>query len=100
MAIEPLSSEDLKGELADLNQGLSEPWTVEKGKLTKDFQFSDFVSAFGFMTQAAISAEKMNHHPEWFNVYNRVKVELSTHEAGGITERDFSLARKMESIGV
>ena len=98
MAIEKLSPESISKKLNEFNQNLSQPWSVEEGSLHKEFKFSDFVSAFGFMTQAAIQAEKMNHHPEWFNVYNQVRVNLSTHEAGGITERDFQLASKMEEI--
>ena len=73
-------------------------WSLDNGKLTRDFKFADFVAAFGFMTRAAIEAEKMNHHPEWSNVYNRVTVNLVTHEAKGITERDFALAEKMEAL--
>ncbi len=98
MAIEKLPVEEIEKRLEELNKGLSEAWTVENYKLKKDFEFSDFITAFGFMTQVAISAEKMNHHPEWLNVYNRVEVNLSTHEAGGITERDFKLAHKMEEF--
>lgn len=98
MTIEKLSAAEIEKRLEELNQGLSEGWTIENDQLKKDFEFSDFITAFGFMSQVAISAEKMNHHPEWFNVYNRVEVNLSTHEAGGITERDFQLAHKMEEF--
>ena len=63
----------------------------------KTFEFADFVAAFGFMTRVALVAERMNHHPEWFNVYRRVEVKLTTHDAGGITELDFELARVMEA---
>ncbi|MFQ5548322.1 MAG: 4a-hydroxytetrahydrobiopterin dehydratase [Woeseia sp.] len=73
-------------------------WTAEDGKLKRDFRFTDFVEAFGFMTRAAIEAEKMNHHPEWFNVYSKVNVELVTHDAGGITSLDVDLARKMNEL--
>lgn len=73
-------------------------WTVEEGKLHREYVFRDFVQAFGFMTQAALLAERAAHHPEWFNVYNRVVVDLTTHEASGITQRDFELARGMEQI--
>ena len=75
-------------------------WSIENGKLHKNFQFESFVEAFGFMTKAAIEAEKMNHHPEWFNVYNKVAVRLTTHSAGGITELDFELARKLNQLAV
>jgi 4a-hydroxytetrahydrobiopterin dehydratase len=73
-------------------------WTVENGKLHREYAFGDFVQAFGFMAQAALLAERAGHHPEWFNVYNRVSVDLVTHEANGITQKDLSLARRMEQI--
>jgi 4a-hydroxytetrahydrobiopterin dehydratase len=78
---------------------LSQPqlanWSLEGGKLHRKFEFANFVEAFGFMTQVAIVAEKMDHHPEWSNVYNRVEVDLTTHDAGGLTELDFELASFM-----
>ncbi|MFL6352791.1 MAG: 4a-hydroxytetrahydrobiopterin dehydratase [Bryobacteraceae bacterium] len=73
-------------------------WEVKNGKLHREFKFSDFAHAFGFMTTAAVLIEKMNHHPEWFNVYNRVFVDLTTHDANGITQRDVELARLLDSI--
>ena len=73
-------------------------WTVESGKLRREYKFHNFVQAFGFMTQVALLAERAAHHPEWFNVYNRVRVDLTTHEAGGITHKDLDLAREMEQI--
>lgn len=73
-------------------------WTILDGKLHREYAFRDFVQAFGFMTQAALLAERAAHHPEWFNVYNRVVVDLTTHEAGGITAKDLALAREMERI--
>ena len=73
-------------------------WSVKNDKLYKEFQFNDFNQAFGFMTRAAIEIEKMNHHPEWFNVYNRITVELTTHDAGGITDNDVNLARILNSL--
>jgi 4a-hydroxytetrahydrobiopterin dehydratase len=73
-------------------------WTVESGKLHREYRFRDFVQAFGFMAQVALLAERAAHHPEWFNVYNRVVVDLTTHEAGGITQKDLDLAREMEQI--
>jgi 4a-hydroxytetrahydrobiopterin dehydratase len=75
-----------------------ERWTPAGGKLHREFQFKDFVEAFGFMASAALEAERMNHHPEWFNVYNRVVVDLTTHDAGGITDLDFQLAARMEEL--
>jgi 4a-hydroxytetrahydrobiopterin dehydratase len=69
-----------------------------RSALQKSFKFSDFNAAFGFMARVALAAEQMNHHPEWFNVYNRVDVTLSTHDAGGVTEKDFKLAEIMDSF--
>jgi 4a-hydroxytetrahydrobiopterin dehydratase len=68
-------------------------WSVVNEKLHKEFQFDSFNQAFGFMTRAAMEIEKMNHHPEWFNVYNKITVELTTHDAVGITKNDVNLAR-------
>ena len=73
-------------------------WTVQDGKLHKEFQFDTFVTAFGFMTQLALIAESMNHHPEWFNVYNRVTIDLMTHDAGGISELDFEWASRADAL--
>ena len=88
-----LSDEQIKTELTGLSG-----WSVVNGKLHKDFVFDDFVEAFGFMTRAAIYIEKMNHHPEWFNVYNKISVDLITHDAGGITQNDITLARTLNSL--
>jgi 4a-hydroxytetrahydrobiopterin dehydratase len=88
-----LSDEQIKTELTGLSG-----WNVVNGKLHKDFVFDDFVEAFGFMTRAAIHIEKMNHHPEWFNVYNKISVDLTTHDAGGITQNDIVLARTLNSL--
>jgi 4a-hydroxytetrahydrobiopterin dehydratase len=73
-------------------------WSEVAGRdaIAKTFKFKDFTQAFGFMTMAALVAEKLDHHPEWFNVYNRVDVTLSTHDAGGVTERDVTLAQAMD----
>jgi len=75
-----------------------EGWTLQNGKLNRDFKFANFVEAFGFMTSAAIEAEKMNHHPEWFNVYSKVNVQLVTHSADGVTNLDVDLAKKMNTL--
>ena len=72
-------------------------WSLENGKLHREFTFANFIEAFGFMTQSALVAEKMDHHPEWSNVYNRVVVDLTTHDAGGLTELDFELATFMNA---
>ncbi len=73
-------------------------WKVVNGKLHREYRFADFVHAFGFMAAAATIAESMQHHPEWSNVYNRVTVDLTTHDAGGITARDVELAGKFEEL--
>jgi 4a-hydroxytetrahydrobiopterin dehydratase len=75
-------------------------WSDVSGRdaITKKFEFKDFNQAFGFMTRAALVAEKMDHHPEWFNVYKKVEVTLSTHDAGGVTELDIKLAEAMDKI--
>lgn len=73
-------------------------WNVVNKKLHKEFQFESFNQAFGFMTRAAMEIEKMNHHPEWFNVYNRITIELTTHDAGGITKNDVNLAKILNSL--
>ena len=74
-------------------------WTHEpvRGAITRRFTFDDFAQAFGFMTSVAIIAEKMDHHPEWFNVYSTVKVTLATHDAGGVTGLDIELAKFMDA---
>jgi 4a-hydroxytetrahydrobiopterin dehydratase len=84
----------------EIEEGLSalEGWEVKDGKLHRQFEFGSFVEAFGFMASAALVAEKMDHHPEWSNVYNQVDVELSTHDAGGITELDLELAQTMNGL--
>jgi 4a-hydroxytetrahydrobiopterin dehydratase len=73
-------------------------WTVAGGKLHREYRFSDFAHAFGFMAAAALRAEAMNHHPDWANVYNRVTVDLITHDSGGITSKDLELAGAFEEI--
>jgi 4a-hydroxytetrahydrobiopterin dehydratase len=84
--------------LSTLNASASAPWTVVDGKLHKEFRFADFIEAFGFMSKAALVAQAMDHHPEWFNVYATVRVDLATHDAGGITDLDFALAGRMEAL--
>ena len=73
-------------------------WELIDGKLSKTFLFESFVNAFGFMASVALMAESMNHHPEWSNVYNRVSIALTTHDAGGISDLDFALAQRIENI--
>ena len=74
-------------------------WSVTGGKLHREYQFANFVEAFGFMASAALVAEAMNHHPEWFNVWNKVEITLSTHDAGGLSARDVRLAESIEKLG-
>ena len=93
MAAHKLNQEELRASLEQISG-----WEVKSEKLHREFKFADFAHAFGFMTTAAIFIEKMNHHPEWFNVYNRISVDLTTHDAGGITEKDVKLARLLDSI--
>ena len=93
MASTPLSTDAINAALADLPG-----WSIEKGKLHRQFQFPSFVEAFGFMSSVALVAESMGHHPEWFNVYNRVTVDLTTHDAGGITDLDVKLATQMNEL--
>ncbi len=88
-----LSSEQISEQLKNLPG-----WSVKEEKLHKDFEFGDFNEAFGFMTRAAMEIEKINHHPEWFNVYNKLTVDLMTHDAGGITENDINLAKILNSL--
>ena len=88
-----LSNKQLNEYLEDLNG-----WNVVNEKLSKTFKFSNFIQAFGFMTQVAITSEAMDHHPEWSNVYNRVEINLVTHSEGGITKLDIELAMKVDSI--
>ena len=90
-----LTGEARKSALARVN-GWSE--TAGRDAIMKKFVFKDFNQAFGFMTRAALVAEKMDHHPEWFNVYKTVEVTLSTHDAGGLTDLDVKLAEAMDKI--
>ncbi|MFM7273500.1 MAG: 4a-hydroxytetrahydrobiopterin dehydratase [Gammaproteobacteria bacterium] len=73
-------------------------WEIADGKLLREFRFRDFPEAFAFMTRSAFRAEQLDHHPDWFNVYNRVRVTLWTHDVGGLTELDFALAEAMQGF--
>lgn len=88
-----LSPAEIEARLAALPE-----WTLADGKLHRAFRFADFRRAFAFMSAAALHAEKLDHHPEWTNVYSRVVVDLVTHDAKGITELDFELARRMNAL--
>lgn len=93
--IQPLGSEARANQLAQLDG-----WETVEGRdaIERKLSFADFNEAFGFMTRVAIKAQQMDHHPEWSNVYNKVEIVLSTHEANGLTERDIELARFIDSI--
>lgn len=84
-------------EILDATSGMV-GWEVVDGKLHKEYLFDTFNAAFGFMTRAAMEIEKANHHPEWLNVYNRLTIDLTTHDAGGITSNDVNLARVLDSL--
>ncbi|MDV2991420.1 MAG: putative pterin-4-alpha-carbinolamine dehydratase [Chroococcidiopsis sp. SAG 2025] len=93
MSNSQLSEAELKKALGELSG-----WSIEAGKLHRQYQFKSFVEAFGFMSSLALVAESMGHHPEWFNVYNRVTIDLTTHDAGGITAKDVELARQANQL--
>ncbi|MCR9143528.1 MAG: 4a-hydroxytetrahydrobiopterin dehydratase [bacterium] len=93
MSIQKLDPQALAAALQDLPD-----WRIENEKLHREFRFADFKTAFAFMTRCAEKAEELNHHPEWFNVYNKVIVDLTTHDAGGISQSDFDLARSMNAF--
>lgn len=93
LMVEKLNEQAIASRLADLDG-----WYLDNGKLRRDFKFANFVDAFAFMTKAAMEAEKMDHHPEWSNVYNKVTVHLTTHSADGISDLDFGLAETMNRL--
>lgn len=93
MAIRALGAEEIRSRLAG-----RPGWELRGDRIAREFRFASFARAFGWMTSVALVAEKIDHHPEWRNVYSRVAVELTTHEAGGVTERDFELAAAMDEL--
>jgi 4a-hydroxytetrahydrobiopterin dehydratase len=93
MAVSTLSKPELDSRLSNLDG-----WSVQNDKLHKEFKFKDFVRAFGFMSSMALFSESIGHHPEWFNVYNKVIVDLTTHDSGGITSNDTDWARKANEL--
>jgi 4a-hydroxytetrahydrobiopterin dehydratase len=88
-----LSDRDLEDALRQLPG-----WAVEEGKMSKEFKFGSFAEAIGWMVSVAIYADRIDHHPEWFNVYNRVKVDLTTHDMGALSTLDLALAERMEEL--
>jgi len=93
VSIEKMTPEQIQASLKELSA-----WELKADKLHRELKFKNFVQAWGFMTQVAMVAEQANHHPEWFNVYNRVTIDLTTHEAGGISQRDVDLAKKIDQL--
>jgi len=93
MTVPALTEAEISAALTTLSA-----WSLDKGKLFRQFSFRDFSEAFGFMARVSLLAEKHNHHPEWFNVYRRVDIWLTTHDAGGITERDTRLALAIDRL--
>ncbi len=93
MAREKLSEAEITSRLPEVPG-----WEVVEGKLQRVFTFDDFVQAFGFMSSVALLAESMGHHPDWSNVYNSVTIGLNTHSAGGISQLDFDLAKKISAL--
>ncbi|BCE02269.1 4a-hydroxytetrahydrobiopterin dehydratase [Marinicellulosiphila megalodicopiae] len=95
--IEKMDQAIIEQSLEILNKNIDKIWTIKEGNLHQTFKFSDFISAFAFMTKVAIIAEKSDHHPNWSNVYNKVVIDLTTHEAGGLTKRDFDMALEISN---
>ena len=93
MALIKLSTNEVSSKLTELPG-----WELREGKLHREFTFTDFVEAFGFMSRVALLAEKAGHHPEWFNVYNTVRIDLATHDVNGISQADFDLAIKINRV--
>ncbi len=93
-----MKSDKLTGEQIDEQLSHLPDWGLDQGKLYRHFVFKSFIEAFGFMSQVALLAETMNHHPEWTNVYDRVEIWLTSHDVDGISVRDFELAKKIETL--
>ena len=93
MATAKLTKQQVEADLQKLNG-----WSVVGGNLHRVFEFKDFTQAFGFMKRVALAADRMDHHPDWSNAYNKVTIDLSTHSAGGLTKNDFELAGKIQTI--
>jgi 4a-hydroxytetrahydrobiopterin dehydratase len=92
--MEKLNSTEIQSQIINLDA----LWSVEEGSLQRNFEFKNFIEAFSFMTSVALVAEKMKHHPNWENVYNKVQIRLNTHDIGGISKLDFQLAKAIDEI--
>lgn len=88
-----LSDEAIQEQIQELSG-----WILKDGKLHREYQFKDFIQAFAFMSAGALVAEKMDHHPEWFNVYRTVRIDLTTHDCQGLSSKDFKLAKRFEEL--
>lgn len=93
MAATKLSDSDIQSALAERTE-----WELKEGKLHRDFKFENFIEAFGFISRVAVHAEKMGHHPELFNVYNNVSIDLTTHDVGGLSDYDVELAARIDAL--
>ncbi len=93
MTVHKLSPSEIQAQLVKLSN-----WNLRNDKLHREFEFTSFVEAFGFISQVALLAEKLGHHPELFNVYNRVRIDLTTHDVGGISERDVQMAEAIDAL--
>jgi 4a-hydroxytetrahydrobiopterin dehydratase len=92
--MQKLTTEEIKSQLELLNTS----WSMKNNSIFKEFKFKDFVEAFSFMTAVAMRAEKQSHHPDWNNLYNKVSISMNTHDAGGITLKDFELAKAIDLV--
>ncbi|HNP28080.1 MAG TPA: 4a-hydroxytetrahydrobiopterin dehydratase [Nitrospirales bacterium] len=93
MALIKLSQNEISSKLTELPG-----WKIQDGKLHREFKFTDFIEAFGFMSRVALLAEASGHHPEWFNVYNTVRIDLATHDVNGVSQADFDLGKKINRL--
>ena len=93
MGLTKLSENEIQDSLKELNG-----WNIQNGKLHKEMEFVDFDAAWEFMTAAVTEIQKMNHHPEWFNVWNRLVIDLMTHDVGGISQNDINLAKILDNL--
>jgi len=93
MKTKKLNASETKKHLKELTG-----WTLDNNFIQKDFEFKDFLEAFGFLSRIAVLSEKLNHHPNWSGVYNKVQIKLQTHDAGGITAKDIELAKQIEKL--